>query len=333
MNTTTTEAPKRPALRYHGGKWRQGPKIIAHFGEHRVYTESFGGGASVLLRKPRSHAEVYNDLDGEIVNLFRVIRDRGEELCHKLMLTPFAREEFDLSYERIEDCVEQARRTLFRSAAGFGGNLVSPTRGASPERTGFRSSSSRRISEQSGGSKCAAHDWMGGMDIEAARRTIVRAFFGTCNGAVTAKGTGFKANTTRNRAADWCGIAGNIAQVMARFSGVVIENRPAAKIMESHDGKDTLHYVDPPYPKETRDEGSDYRHEMTTECHIELASFLKTLKGMVVLSGYQCPLYARLFKDWKFIEQSSYADGAKPRTEILWFNQSAWNSRPQADLF
>lgn len=107
--------PRRSAVRYHGGKWRLADWIIGHFPAHRVYTEAYGGGASVLLRKPRSYGEIYNDLDGEIVNLFRVLRDSGPELMHLLELTPFSRTEFLASYEPHPDPLEQARRTLVRS--------------------------------------------------------------------------------------------------------------------------------------------------------------------------------------------------------------------------
>ena len=81
----------RPILRYHGGKWLLAEWIIGHFHGHRVYTEPFGGAGSVLIQKPRSYGEVYNDLDGEIVNLFRMVRDRGDELRRLLQFTPFSR--------------------------------------------------------------------------------------------------------------------------------------------------------------------------------------------------------------------------------------------------
>ena len=84
----------RPLLRYHGGKWLLAPWIISHFPAHRVYVEPFGGAASVLIRKERSYAEVYNDLDSEVVNLFRVLRAQPDDLVHAIELTPFARDEF-----------------------------------------------------------------------------------------------------------------------------------------------------------------------------------------------------------------------------------------------
>ena len=63
--------------------------------EHVCYVEPFGGAAGVLLQKPRSYAEVYNDLDGEVVNLFRVLRDAemNQRLQDACMLTPYSRDE------------------------------------------------------------------------------------------------------------------------------------------------------------------------------------------------------------------------------------------------
>lgn len=137
---------RRPIIRYHGGKWILAPWIIEHFPPHRTYVEPFGGGGSVLLRKPRSHAEVYNDLDGEIVNVFTMARERGDELCRLLELTPFARTEFEASYEPVENRLEQARRTILRGFQGF------CSAAACGEKSGFRASSSRS-------GTTPAHDW------------------------------------------------------------------------------------------------------------------------------------------------------------------------------
>ena len=67
-----------------------------------MYVEPYGGAASVLLAKKRSYAEIYNDMDGEIVNFFRVLREHGNQLRQKLELTPFARDEFMEAYEPKE---------------------------------------------------------------------------------------------------------------------------------------------------------------------------------------------------------------------------------------
>ena len=111
---------ERPLVRYYGGKWLLAPWIITHLPKHRTYTEVFGGGASVLLRKKRAPHEVYNDMDKEIVNLFKVARDHSAELILRVQLTPYARDEYLLAMEPTADPIEKARRTLVRSWMGFG---------------------------------------------------------------------------------------------------------------------------------------------------------------------------------------------------------------------
>jgi DNA adenine methylase len=188
--------PTRPILRWHGGKWVLAPWIIAHFPPHRIYVEPFGGAFSVGLRKPRTYAEIWNDL---------------------------------------------------------------------PE---------------------------------------------------------------------------GLAFAVERLRGVVIESRPALQVMATHDGPDTLHYVDPPYSHETRaranrrpDSGGVYRHEMTGDEHVELLTFLRGLRGMVVLSGYPLDVYDALLPDWRRVEREALADGALPRTEVLWINPAATARHAHGPLF
>lgn len=122
MGSASLTRVGRPIFRYHGGKWRLAPWLLTWCPPHRIYCEPFGGGASLLLRKTRSEVEVYNDLDEDVVNVFRVLRDPDAalELERRLRLTPYARAEFRLAHEPADEPIERARRAIVRSVMGFG---------------------------------------------------------------------------------------------------------------------------------------------------------------------------------------------------------------------
>lgn len=272
----------RPVLRWHGGKFLLAPWVISHFPKHRIYVEPFGGAASVLLQKPRSYGEVYNDLNGDVVNLFQVLRDPelALTLANMLRLTPFSRVEFKLSYVPADCQVERARRLVVRCFQGFGS---------------------------------AAHN--------------------------ATHATGFRANSRRSGttpAQDWAHYPDALPAIVARLQGVVIEHRPASEVIAQHDTPDTLFYCDPPYVHDARKPRQQANYgplEMTDADHEALATQLHGVKGMVVLSGYDCDLYARLFPGWDKRTRQAFADGAQPRTEVLWLNPAAQARTKEQWLF
>ena len=271
-----------PVIRYHGGKFRLASWILQHFPEHRVYVEPFGGAAGVLMQKPRSFAEVYNDLDGDIVNLFQVLQDarQRDQLTELLVLTPYARSEFERAFDETDDPIEQARRTIIRAEMGFG------SAGATKGRTGFRIDTKREYAT-------AQHIWARFPD--------------------------------------------RIAAIGQRLAGVLIEQRPAIEVMHAHDTPDTLHFVDPPYMHGTRTIGSNryYRHEMTDADHQQLLATLKTLQGMVVLSGYPSTEYDTALQGWAFNSRTAACAagrGAASRQECVWLNPACMDRLGQRGL-
>jgi DNA adenine methylase len=288
-------APARPVLRYHGGKFRLARWVIAHFPAHRVYIEPFGGGGSVLMQKPRAPGEVYNDIDDEVVGLFRVLRDpeTAAQLQRRLILTPFSRAEFRAAYEITEDPVERAARLVIRSFMGYGSDSATQR-----SVTGFRGAVSRQT----------------GVDFMGARR---------------------KDGGGQSPAIDWAGWPAAVPSFVQRLSCVVIEHQDACKVMRTSDAQDALHYVDPPYPISTRTRvgaGRGYRHELTDQQHRDLADCLRGLVGMVVLSGYRCALYDELFEGWHRFDRHHRAQGAKASVESLWLNQAAFDGLSQRPL-
>lgn len=264
-------SPRRPLLRYHGGKWRLAPWLISNFPSHTTYVEPFAGAASVLLKKPRSRGEILNDLEGEVVNLFLVLRSRGERLVRLLEFTPFSRTEYARAIRPVTDPVERARRLIVRSFMGFGSDSFRANR-----TSGFRGR--------------------------------------------------FQGSGKTTPAYEWSSYPSSLAFAIDRLRGVVIENLPAVDVIRKYDRPDTFFYCDPPYPILTRSACSNgrhcYTHEMKDADHEHLSEVLHSIKGMAIISSYDCPLYSRLYKGWRKESHEALADGAKKRIETIWFSPS-----------
>jgi len=102
-------------LHYPGSKWSMAEWIISHMPPHQTYLEPFFGSGAVFFTKPPSALETINDIDGDVVNLFRAIRDRPDELARLVYWTPYSRQEYYASYDMEgADELERARRFLVR---------------------------------------------------------------------------------------------------------------------------------------------------------------------------------------------------------------------------
>lgn len=116
----------RPPIGYYGAKVTIAPRIVALFPEHDFYVEPYAGSLAVLLAKPPSTAEVVNDLDGDLVPFWRVLRERPEELLRLAALTPHARAEYEgCKALDVEDDLERARRVWVLLTQGRSRTLVS----------------------------------------------------------------------------------------------------------------------------------------------------------------------------------------------------------------
>lgn len=110
-----------PPIKYPGSKWRIAAWIVANLPPHTRYLDPFFGSGAVFFSKPPAVHEVINDLDGDVVNLFRVIRGDGERLAGLIEMTPWAREEYEACRrQRTGDAIEDARRFVVECWQGYG---------------------------------------------------------------------------------------------------------------------------------------------------------------------------------------------------------------------
>jgi DNA adenine methylase len=106
------------AFGWYGGKFSHLDWLLPLLPECHHYCEPFAGSGAILINRPPSAVETYNDIDGEVVNFFRVLRDKPDMLVRAIGLTPFSREEYHLAIygdpSGISD-VERARRFYIRA--------------------------------------------------------------------------------------------------------------------------------------------------------------------------------------------------------------------------
>jgi len=117
---------------YLGGKRLLARTIVKLLPPHELYCEVFGGSATILLEKPVSKIEVLNDLNGEVINLFRVVQNHIEEFIRHIRWTIISRDEFErqkaLQLDSLTD-IQRAVRLYYLLRGGYAGKIGSPSFG------------------------------------------------------------------------------------------------------------------------------------------------------------------------------------------------------------
>lgn len=315
---TVAHVPLRSPVTWFGGKGRLARRIVPLLPPHEAYLETHGGGLSVLFHKPRARLETINDLDGGVVQFYRVLRDpaqfeRFRMLCE---LTPYAREEYEGCRDGWRDESDAARRAwawFVGVRQAFGGATGSAAR----------------------------HGWKYSVDVPNGAR-----------GAAPARGRGTwgysatNASGTRlaSAAQRYLSAVERLPEVHARLQGVQIERGDWRRVLAAYGHAGTLVYLDPPYVHETRAGDKRYAHEMTMEDHRDLTAALLASPAMCVLSGYRHAAVHGPLEEagWERTDIDVPISAARRReglrrVESLWRNPAtveAWErARAQLPLF
>ena len=108
-------------MKYPGSKWGLARWIIQFFPPHHSYLEPFFGSGAVLFNKPRSDIETVNDLDANVINLFRWVKDDPERLAHEIYYIPYSRQVYEEAFRsEPEDSLQKAVNFYIRSNLGHG---------------------------------------------------------------------------------------------------------------------------------------------------------------------------------------------------------------------
>ena len=262
----------KPAFGYYGAKQRIAADILKTLPPHNAWVEAFCGSAAITLAKPPAPIEVINDLDGNIVNLFRVLRRQPSALATAVALTPYARKEF------ID--TGRARRKL--------------------------------------------------TPLERARRFLTRTMM-TVNGDAKDAGFSYSSSFSRGgkeaRVSRWHNLPERLHGIAERLRNVRVESLDARRLLELFlDRPATLMYLDPPYFVKR---GHRYVIDANDEeFHRELLNLCCRARCMILLSGYDTPLYKQMLRaedGWKRVLIKTHTRDTLGkdyvRQEVLWQNK------------
>ena len=174
-----------------------------------VYVEVFGGGGSVLLNKERSVREVLNDANGNLINLYRVVREHPDELKDRLLYVMHNREDFKIAQRRLEEATGRCFPVL-------------------PQQDGNSSDSQGKLAEKK----------------PEVSSPVLRAadFYQVIRQSYAGNGKQF-CSVARSM---WAGFPA-IDRVAGRLQGVTLEKEDFGVIFQRYDSPTTVFYIDPPY--------------------------------------------------------------------------------------
>jgi len=314
------QRPLRSPVTWFGGKGHLARRIVPLLPPHECYVEPCAGAAAVFWWKPRAPLETLNDLAGEIVQFYRVLRDPAAFERFRLLaeLTPYAREECEECRQAChegEDPVARAWAWFVSVRQAFGGAT-----GAAPgeaTRTGWRYS-------------VGAGTTVGG---------VGRAVGSWGYNASNANGTRVSSAVRK-----YLGVVERLPEIHQRLQGVQVERGDWRRILAAYGHAGACVYLDPPYVRETRRGDKQYAYEFTRSDHEDLTAALLASPAMCALSGYRHaavhgPLEEAGWERTDFdvpISAARHREGLRS-VESLWRNPAAvaaWErARVQLSLF
>ena len=345
----------RPPFSYVGGKAKIAKRLLPYLAvEEKMYVEPYFGAGGIFFAKLPAPTEYINDVNGDVVNFMRVLRDHPHDLLRLCQLTPYARDEYYRcrneewpDTETHEGRLEAARRFWVLAKQGRASpNRADGHRGA-PGRRAREARPEMPIEGERGwnhgcnkitpAANPATEARNGSGPIDEAGWKSAERKGGSSKAAEMAQDIGpidgehgwdpgFIGDGRSSNYAQYTINFPHLLQVAQRLQGVTIDNRDALKIIERYDRPYAFLYLDPPYLLSTR-RGNLYKHEMSDEQHVDLLEAALAYTGKVAISGYANDLYDIMLADWLRIEIPTKlsivtnAEGKKnERTEILWTN-------------